>query len=619
MTCQSCHSAWVTSCFGCHLSQTANQKRPMLHNEGTVTRNWTSYNFQVLRDDVYMLGKDGSVIGGKTSPVRSSSAVVVSSQDLNRQWIYSQQQTVSAEGYSGQAFNTHAPHTVRGVETKTCTDCHLAERGDNNAIMSQLLLLGTNFVNFMGRFVFVATGKGGVEAVAVTEMDEPQAVIGSGLHQLAYPKEFAAHDKRNRELSTSVHHASSNALGVQVRGEYVYIADGRGGFKVFDVAQLNQKGFSEKIVSAPVSPLGQRTNVGTREAMAIAAPSTLAVDPARQQLAVNEEKPIHPVYQYIYIADRQEGLVLSTAATLLDGNPSNNFLKRAATFNPNGQLNGAANLALAGNYAYMLADRGLVVVDISTPLTPRVVSEVGAPSIRQPRSIAIQFRYAFITDADGLKVVDITFPDRPRFVPKATVPIPQANGIYVARTYAYIAAGTQGLVIVDVERPETPTIDRTFNADGALNDARDVKVAMTNASVFAYVADGKNGLRVLEIVSANETAGAFGFSPRPTPKLIATYHTHEPALAVSKGLDRDRAVDESGNQVAVFGRRGGRPLNLEEMQRMFLRPDGKGGKLVWTVSDQEADRPAAEPPTTAAQLWRRLKIALSPSQSVQWR
>ena len=83
---------------------------------------------------------------------------------------------------------------------------------------------------------------------------------------------------------------------------------------------------------------------------------------------------------------------------------------------------------------------------------------------------------------------------------------------------------------------------------------------MTNASVFAYVADGQNGLRVLQLVSANETPGAFGFSPRPQPKLIATYHTHEPALAISKGLDRDRAVDESGNQVAVFGRRGGRPL-----------------------------------------------------------
>src|SRR5262245_43471227 len=113
-----------------------------------------------------------------------------------------------------------------------------------------------------------------------------------------------------------------------------------------------------------------------------------------------------------------------------------------------------------------------------------------------------------------------------------------------------------------------------------MNDARDVKVAMTSASVFAYVAAGRNGLRVVQLVSGNRTAGALGFSPRPTPELIATYRTKGPAVAVSKGLDRDRAVDESGNQVAVFGRRGSRPFTLEEMQRMYLRND-----RVWTVSD----------------------------------
>jgi hypothetical protein len=97
-TCQSCHTSWMTSCFGCHLSQKANEKKPMLHNEGIETKNWTSYNFQVLRDDVFMLGIDGTVTGNRISPVRSSSAVLVSSEASNRQLVYHQQQTVSAEG-----------------------------------------------------------------------------------------------------------------------------------------------------------------------------------------------------------------------------------------------------------------------------------------------------------------------------------------------------------------------------------------------------------------------------------------------------------------------------------------------------------------------------------------
>ena len=73
----------------------------------------------------------------------------------------------------------------------------------------------------------------------------------------------------------------------------------------------------------------------------------------------------------------------------------------------------------------------------------------------------------------------------------------------------------------------------------------------------------------MQLLSPETTPGIYGFSPRPTPKLIASFPTRGPALAVSKGLDRDRAVDESGNQLAVFGRRGARPFDLAEMRRMY--------------------------------------------------
>ena len=598
VACATCHSSWMTSCFGCHLSQRANEKRPALHNEVGNTRNWTQYNFQVLRDDVFMLGKDGPVSGGRISPARSSSAVIVSSQDTSRQWFYFQEQTVSSEGYSGQAFNTHVPHTVRGAETKTCTDCHVSAAGDNNAKMAQLLLQGTNFVNFLGRFVWVATGEDGVVAVEVTEVEEPQAVIGSDLHKMAWPEEYEKHEAKGGKLEHSDHHSSKNARQVLKRGEYLYIADGEGGFRVFDIANLNQKGFSEKIVTAPVSPIGQRLNVKTRNATAMSAPSTLAVDPARVRLPENEEQPIHLSYAFIYIADAEEGLVLSTAATLLDGNPSNNFLQRAGTFNPDGKLRGARNLTVAGNYVYVVGDNGMVIVNVSDPTKPSIAAEV--PGITKGTGVQVQFRYAFVTDAEGLKVVDIAVPEKARLVPSATVKIGDARNLYLSRTYAYVAGGKEGLIIVDIEKPEQPKIDQTFNADGTMNDTNDVKVGMTNASVFAYVADGKNGLKVLQLVSANATAGAFGFSPRPAPRQIAYYKTHGPALGIGEGLDRDRAVDESGNQTAVFGRRGGRPLNLEEQRKMYLR-DG----AVWTATN--------EPPGPAAGASPTLDISRAPT------
>src|SRR5436189_5977228 len=92
--------------------------------------------------------------------IRSSSAVVVSSQNANREWVYSQQQTFSAEGYSGQAFNPHFAHTTSGRgTTKNCTDCHLAKENNNNALMAQLLGVGTATVTFFGRYAYVGAGK----------------------------------------------------------------------------------------------------------------------------------------------------------------------------------------------------------------------------------------------------------------------------------------------------------------------------------------------------------------------------------------------------------------------------------------------------------------------------
>ena len=369
MDCYVCHTSWVASCFGCHLPMRANQARVNIHYEGAKSRNWTQYNFQTLREDVFMLGVDGTVKKNKIAPCRSTCAVLVGSQNANREWIYSQQQTVSAEGFSGQAFSPHFPHAVRAKETKTCTDCHLSNKGDNNAQMAQLLMQGTNQTNFMFRYVYVAAGSGGLNAVIATEADEPQAVIGSTLHRDAYPEEFAKHQQHNCELEESDHHMGT-VLNLQLRGEYCYAARGKGGLTIYDVANIDNKGFSEKITTAPVSPLGQRFYVKSKNCTSVVSPTVLGVDPTRQpplrpRDPKNQEQPISLTYAFLYCTDSEEGLFTVLAGTLLDGDPTNNYLTRHMTFNPEGILCGAVNGTVAGNYLYVCCDAGLVVVDIS--------------------------------------------------------------------------------------------------------------------------------------------------------------------------------------------------------------------------------------------------------------
>src|SRR6185295_5353706 len=147
------------------------------------------------------------------------------------------------------------------------------------------------------------------------------------------------------------------------------------------------------IVSAPVSPLGQRTHLASRNATCVALPTNQPIAPERNRRMAatmvagpdggqvslrdaNQEQSFHPIYDYAVVTDAEEGLILVNVDTLADGDPRNNFLRRAITWNENGVLTGARHVTLAGHYAYVAAAAGLVVVDLDDPLHPRHVATI---------------------------------------------------------------------------------------------------------------------------------------------------------------------------------------------------------------------------------------------------
>ena len=201
---------------------------------------------------------------------------------------------------------------------------------------------------------------------------------------------------------------------------------------------------------------------------------------------------------------------------------------------------------MVGNYAYVLADAGLVVISIADPTQPQVKKVVGAPFLNMPSAIQVQARYAFACDKEGLKILDVLDLKDPR--PVAALPLPDARNVYVARTYAYVAGGSQGLVIVDVTNATQPKVDQVFNDGGAINDLNDVKLGMTYVSEFAYLADGCNGLRIVQLTSP-ETPGNYGFSPRPTPRSSPRIQFQRgarpmrfPRGSIAIGLSTNRAI-----------------------------------------------------------------------------
>jgi len=149
MDCQICHTSWATSCFGCHLPMKANQRVPQNKFEGVTRSKITRLTIRrSSRDDVFMLGIDGNGEENRMAVIRSSSAVVVSSQNANREWVYRSSKHFR-QGYSGRRSIRHFPHTTSSVgTTKNCNRLPFVREQRQQRVMTQLLGFGTGTVNF---------------------------------------------------------------------------------------------------------------------------------------------------------------------------------------------------------------------------------------------------------------------------------------------------------------------------------------------------------------------------------------------------------------------------------------------------------------------------------------
>ena len=106
-----------------------------------------------------------------------------------------------------------------------------------------------------------------------------------------------------------------------------------------------------------------RLKATTEPGSSVTLPSTLGIDPTRQRLPENQEQPISLIYAWVFITDREEGLVMTTVATLVDGNPNNNFLDKdlkTIRFNPDNKLAGAMHSYMAGTNLFVEIGRAHV-------------------------------------------------------------------------------------------------------------------------------------------------------------------------------------------------------------------------------------------------------------------
>ena len=274
--------------------------------------------------------------------------------------------------------------------------------------------------------------------------------------------------------------------------------------------------------------------------------------------------------------DKEEGLILVLAATLLDGNPRNNVLERTVTFNPGGILKGADYVKVAGPVRLVGCDKGLVVVDVNDPAKPVVagVYEGMQDVARRRGPVPLDLRR--LRPWVDLRGHHAGAGRQLQEEPDARVadPLRDARGLYVAKTYAYVAAGRDWIVIVDITKPDAMSKVQRFTADGRIRDANEHSAGHHQRVALRLC--GRRPQRVARRPA--HRSGTQSDAVRLEPEAGPAAHRdgpHPGQRAFVEPRPRPRpGGGRGGHQLAVFNRVGARPFTFAEMQRFYRLPGG---------------------------------------------
>lgn len=342
------------------------------------------------------------------------------------------------------------------------------------------------------------------------------------------------------------------ARSVCASGDYAYVADGAKGISVVDISDVPASG---SVLT--YTKVGSYTYEADFSYNVFLEGATLYLATGESGLnKLDVSNPASPAYinklesplsgddvcvagNYTYMLDRNRGLRIFDSSE-----PSYPLLRSFLAYE-----GPATDLAVSGNYAYIANSTGTIaIVDVTDPLVPVfTTTTIASPS---PRKLFISGNVLYVAGGTGLRLFNITTPLNPSFMSEVAT-AGSAASVVVYANKAYVAEGHAGLDIFNVANPNvTPNL----LASAAMTDARDVCVLTSGNSLFALVADGNSGLKILDVSDVD--------NPLPAPVVVNTMDT-VPAPATPSPFTAV-SVATLGNMVFVgMGSDGILALNLD--------------------------------------------------------
>lgn len=203
----------------------------------------------------------------------------------------------------------------------------------------------------------------------------------------------------------------------------------------------------------------------------------------------------------------------------------------------------ALGVKVSGNYAYIIAAPYFLVVDISNPAAPVEVGSLTIPGATTKVKVAGNFAYVLDT-MGNLRVIDISDPANPAEIGIYDSP-GDAQSVDIAGNFVYIADFWSGLTVVDASNPSTllqigSFVPRRFNKSVGvtgdymyIGERRNLRVfdvsdpaapletfdLQTNGEVediaisghYAFLANEADGLQIMDIAdpAAPVTVGSY--------------------------------------------------------------------------------------------------------------
>ena len=156
---------------------------------------------------------------------------------------------------------------------------------------------------------------------------------------------------------------------------------------------------------------------------------------------------------------------------------------------------GASGVCVSGTTAYVVADSGFYVVDVSNPASPSVISTLAVKTpFSHAADVFVDGSIAYIANYNsGLVTVDVSSPSHPDSLTQWIDGVLQCWNVQVADGYAYLAYEDSGVVILNVSNPANPVLSGRVRVP-----ARDLALLGSTLQVMCY---GDTVLRTYNITS----------------------------------------------------------------------------------------------------------------------